>query len=272
MDRNRSEYEKSGSDRDKSDNQDGESRGRSVLLSDVSRAPADFSLESEDSRTGTEYEDKRKRSNGRLNEKTKATREGKDATFKSPAGRIRGTKIPEFVSKETTQSELGMTTEDWLNMDIFKLGTCALDNLLELDRQRRLCSNISGHVAGRMKDCKEVVSRITRVLIEKLEATGDVFNLNNRNFQLAEEVNILKHRLEVKDKERAEMMQHIAELQREVKSLKAGNGPFPARVALPDSPPDMRMEDWAALRINQMSWQSRGDGGDDLPLPLLLKL
>lgn len=147
-----------------------------------------------------------------------------------------------MVSKDTTRVELGMSTDDWLSMDVSSLGSRTLDNLLELDRQRRLCGHISGHVAGRMKDCKEVVSRITRALVEKLEASGDVVGLNANNLKLTEEVRSLKRRLAAKEKERDEMMRLITELQREVRALKSGMGPFPARQPLPGSPPDAGMD------------------------------
>lgn len=81
-------------------------------------------------------------------------------------------------------------------MDDAELGACCLDHLAELDKQRALCFNISGQVAGRMKDSQIIATEITKALIEKLTTVGNVFSLRNENFSLKEEVGELKRKEE----------------------------------------------------------------------------
>jgi len=61
-----------------------------------------------------------------------------------------------------------MARQDWLDMDLAALGARCLDHLAELEQQRARCSNISGRVAGRMKDSKAIATEIVKAMTEKL--------------------------------------------------------------------------------------------------------
>jgi len=139
-------------------------------------------------------------------------------------------KIPVKVSKEDAEKELQYTRNDWLDMDPAVLGGRCIDHLAELDRQRSLCSNISGIVAGRMKDSGRIATEITKALIEKLTTVGDVITLKNENFSLKEELGEIKRREKAQNEEILTLRKMISNLEREVRSLKEGFGPFPASV------------------------------------------
>lgn len=152
-----------------------------------------------------------------------------DKTVKNPVQRgRRKTSIPEIVSKDETEQELRYTREKWLQMDGAALGSRCLDYLAELDRQRSLCSNLSGQVNGWIKDTGLIASEITKALIEKLMTVGDVYGLKNENFSLKEEVNELKRKEQAQSKEMISLRKTISQLEREVRSLKEGIGPFVA--------------------------------------------
>lgn len=160
----------------------------------------------------------------------KSNRRGRgDKSVKNPINKSkRKITIPEIITKDEAEKERGYTREDWLNMDGAELGTRCLEHLAELDRQRTLCSNMSGQVAGRMKDGKYVAAEITKALVEKLATAGDVYGLRNENFSLKEEVNELKRKEQAQAKEIDSLRRTITMLEREVRSLKEGFGPFPA--------------------------------------------
>lgn len=112
-------------------------------------------------------------------------------------------------------------------MDPAALGERCLTHLAELEQQRSRCSNISGRVAGRMKESKLIASEITKAMIEKLTTVGDVFSLRNENFTLKEELSELKRREQAQNNEILNLRKMMANLEREVRSLKEGFGPFP---------------------------------------------
>ncbi|GAB1861622.1 hypothetical protein CAJAP_02701 [Camponotus japonicus] len=67
-------------------------------------------------------------------------------------------------------------------MDAADLGARCIDYLSEWDRQRRICSNISGSVASRMKDCMYIVTEMTRAFTSKLTSLGDPVVLKQENY------------------------------------------------------------------------------------------
>ncbi|GAB1869618.1 Reverse transcriptase [Camponotus japonicus] len=136
--------------------------------------------------------------------------------------------IPIIVSKEEAERDLQVSRQEWLDMDPAALGAKCLDHLAELDQQRARCSNISGRVAGRIKDSRIVAAEIVKAMVEKLTSTGDVFALKNENCALKEELSNIKHREEAQNKEIDSLRKLINNLQREVRSLKEGLGPYAA--------------------------------------------
>ncbi|KMQ82169.1 ornithine mitochondrial-like protein, partial [Lasius niger] len=119
-------------------------------------------------------EEKRKGKNNRLERRVvdykapKGKSKNKDTTFKNPI-KGRGTKIPIVVDKETSQVEKNYTHEKWLEMSGSELGARASDYIGELERQRKICGNLSGNVEGRMKDCTFVLSKLCEAFTEKTE-------------------------------------------------------------------------------------------------------
>lgn len=137
-------------------------------ISPVSRDPSE---QSSDSIVESSYCS----SNKKAKKKNTNKRSVIDPTVKNPVQKSRRkTKIPIIVSKDEAEKELQYTRKAWLDMDPAALGERCLEHLAELDRQRSLCSNISGIVAGRMKDSGIIASEITRAMIEKLTTVGDV--------------------------------------------------------------------------------------------------
>lgn len=130
------------------------------------------------------------------------------------------------VSKEEADKELSYRREDWLKMDGAELGARCLDHLEELERQRCLSSNISGTVASRMKDSKSIAAEITKALIEKITTVGDVYSLRTENYSLREELEEFKRKEKTQNLEIAALRKMISNLEKEVRSLKEGFGPF----------------------------------------------
>lgn len=161
--------------------------------------------------------------------KKKANKSGAtDRTLKNPISKSRRrTQIPIIVTKEEAEKELQFCREDWLRMDPAALGERCLAHLAELEQQRSRCSNISGRVAGRMKESKQIATEITKAMIEKLITVGDVFTLRNENFSLKEELSELKRRERAQSEEIQNLRKMMSNLEREVRSLKEGHGPFP---------------------------------------------
>lgn len=122
--------------------------------------------------------------------------------------------------------ETGYSRETWLKMDGTKLDARCLDYLVEVERQRLLCGKLSGRVDGMIKSCVIVASEITRAIVEKVETTGDVMYLKNQ--ELTEELKESKRREEGQDKEIYELRNAVANLEKEVRALKEGWGPYPA--------------------------------------------
>lgn len=60
--------------------------------------------------------------------------------------------VPVIVAMEEAERELQLTRDDWLKMDPAVLGERCLAHLAELEQQKSRCTNISGRVAGRMKE------------------------------------------------------------------------------------------------------------------------
>jgi len=130
-------------------------------------------------------------------------------------------------------------------MDPAALGERCLEHLAEMDRQMSLCSNISGIVAGRMKDSGIIASEITRAMIEKLTTVGDVISLRNENFSLKEGLDEIKRREQAQCKEIQTLRKMISNLEREVRSLKEGFGPFPSMM-----PPSTQPESKTPKRLS----------------------
>lgn len=150
-----------------------------------------------------------------------------DKALKNPLNKSkRKTSLPEVVTKDETEKELRYSREDWLNLDGADLGSRCLDYLAELDRQRGLCGNLSGQVAGRMKDSRLVAVEITKALIEKITVDGDVYGLRNENFSLREEINELRRKEQAQCKEIDSLRKTISNLERDVRSMKEGFVPF----------------------------------------------
>jgi len=142
-------------------------------------------------------------------------------------------------------------------MDGAALGARCLDHLSELDKQRSLCSNFSGQVAGRMKDSRIIATEITKALIEKLMTVGDVYSLRNENFSLKEEVNELKRKEQTQNKEIETLRKMISNLEREVRSLKEGFGPFSA--SMPPSVQTVVAKTRKAKTPDKQTESRRGD-------------
>lgn len=138
--------------------------------------------------------------------------------------------IPIIITKEEAERDLQMSRQNWLDMDSAALGARCLDHLAELEQQRARCSNISGRVAGRMKDGKIVITEMVKAMIEKLTCVGDTFALKNENYALKEELSEIRRKEQAQSKEILSSRNMIINLQREVKSLKEGFGPFSAVV------------------------------------------
>lgn len=81
--------------------------------------------------------------------------------------------MPIHVTKNEAEKKLQYTREDWLRIDPAALGERCLEHL-ELKQQRARCSNISGRVAGRMKESKQIATEITKAMIEKLTTVGEL--------------------------------------------------------------------------------------------------
>lgn len=124
----------------------------------------------EDSNISGEENKKSNRNKSKIKPKVKSNIY-KDITVKNP---IRTTKdkrrVPEIISRDKVDLEIGYTREKWLKMSGAEFGAACLDHLAE--RQRYLCSNISGRIAGMLKDCGATAANIVGAMVEKLEATG----------------------------------------------------------------------------------------------------
>jgi len=168
-----------------------------------------------------------------------------DYAAKNPTQKSRRKTLPIHVTKDDAEKELQYTREDWLRMDPAALGERCLEHLSELEQQRARCSNISGRVAGRMKESKQIATEITKAMIEKLTTVGDIFTLKNENYALKEELNELKRREQAQGREIESLRKLVATLEREVRSLKEGIGPFPAvkKVSKKPSPLSKRTEE-----------------------------
>lgn len=150
----------------------------------------------------------------------------KDKTVKNPITKSRNRTIP-IVLKEEVDIEASYSREKWMDMAPAALGARCLEHLAELERQRSLCSNISGRIAGRLKDGNAIVAQITRAFIEKLAIDDSAYDLKMENIQLKEEINSLKHKEVARDKEIDALRKTINNLRRDLKALKEGFGPFP---------------------------------------------
>jgi len=78
-----------------------------------------------------------------------------------------------------------------------------------------------------MKESRQIATEITMAMIEKLTTVGDVFSLRNEN-SLKQELNEIKRRGQVQNKEIDSLRKLVANLEREVMSLKEGFGPYPS--------------------------------------------
>lgn len=76
-----------------------------------------------------------------------------------------------------------------------------VEHIAEQERQRSLCSNISGRIAGRLKDGNAIIAQITRAFIEKLAIDASAYDLKLENIRLKEEISSLKHKEIARDKE-----------------------------------------------------------------------
>lgn len=142
-----------------------------------------------------------------------------------------------MVTKEEAEKEMQMTRDDWFEMDPAKLGERCLAHLAELEQQRLRCSNISGQVQGRMKESKVIATEITKAMIEKLTTVGDVYSLRNENFAFKEEISELKRKDKTQNAEIVSLRKMVINLEKEVKSLKEGFGPFlPLKIVKRSSP------------------------------------
>lgn len=182
-------------------------------------------------------EEKRKGKNNRLERRVvdykapKGKSKNKDTTFKNPI-KGRGTKIPIVVDKETSQVEKNYTHEKWLEMSGSELGARASDYIRELERQRKICGNLSGNVEGRMKDCTFVLSKLCEAFTEKTEILGDATYLKIQNVKIMDELNKIKKKMEAKDNEILKMRRIIIDLERQVNSLKEGNSVYASRTLM----------------------------------------
>jgi len=139
----------------------------------------------------------------------------RDKTLKNPIQKSkRIAPIPNIVTKDEAEKEIQYTRAMWLKMDAAALGARCLDHLNELELQRSRCSNISGQVAGRMKDSKFIATKITKALIEKLTTVGDVYGLRNEDFSLKEEIEELKRKDQAQSAEIENLRKMISCLER----------------------------------------------------------
>lgn len=115
-----------------------------------------------------------------------------DRTANNPMKSKKKKQIPISVTKEEAEKELQYSRENWLRMNPAALGERYLAHLTELEQQRSRCSNISGRVAGRMKESRQIATEITMAIIRKLITVSDVFSLRNENFSLKQEFNEIK--------------------------------------------------------------------------------
>jgi len=204
---------------------------------EISSVASDYSERSSDSVIASSYCSSSKK----VSKKNTSKRGAKDPTVKNPVQKPRRRKqIPIIVSKDEAERELQYTRKTWLDMDPATLGERCLEHLAELERQRSLCSNISGIVAGRMKDSGAIASEITRAMIEKLTTIGDVIGLRNQNFSLKEKLDEIKRREQAQCEEIRTLRKMISNLEREVRSLKEGFGPFPS-IMPPPAQPEAKM-------------------------------
>lgn len=158
-------------------------------------------------------------SNKKGNKKKDYKKGATDPTVKNPIKKSsRKAPSPSSVTKDEAEKELQFSREDWLKMDPAALGERCFAHLTELELQRSRCSNISGRVAGRMKESRIIASEIIKAMIEKLTTVGDVFSLKNENFSLKEELNELKRREKTQSKEIDSLRRMISNLEREVRS------------------------------------------------------
>lgn len=155
----------------------------------------------------------------------------KDTSFKNPVQKNkRKTQIRKYVSKLETEKEINYTLNEWINMDNAELGARCINYISEFDRQESLCNNINGIIAGRMKDNAAIATLITKALITKLTSTGDMYTVRNENQEFKDEISKLKQKDSAQTKEINALRGMVINLQREVRSLKEGLGPFPATV------------------------------------------
>lgn len=136
--------------------------------------------------------------------------------------------IPEVVPKCVVDLELAYSRQQWIDMDASELGARCLDHLAELDRQRRRCGNLSGDVTGSFKKGNIVVTEIVKAFIERLFLDGDVSALKVENHSLKEEVAALQRKEAAQRKVIEDLTRIVVSLQKDVKALKEGHGPYPA--------------------------------------------
>lgn len=79
-------------------------------------------------------------------------------------------------------------------------------------------------------------------MVEKVTSTGDVFALKNENCALKEELSNIKHREEAQNKEIQSLRKLVNNLQREVRSLEEGLGPYVATTKV--SPKRIKSPKW----------------------------
>lgn len=159
--------------------------------------------------------------------KNKSKIKSKDTTVKNPIRTSKGKRrVPEIVSRDKVDLEIGYTREKWLKMSGAELGAACLDHLAEMERQRYLCSNISGRIAGMLKDCRATTVNIVGAMVEKLEATGDVVHLKTQNLQLREDLAVARRKTDRQEKEINDLRRAIIRLEGEVNALKEGCGPY----------------------------------------------
>lgn len=101
-------------------------------------------------------------------------------------------------------------------------------------------------------------------MIEKLTTVGDVFTLRNENFSLKEELNEIKRKEQAQNKEIQDLRKMISNLEREVRSLKDGFGPFPTASTI-SSPRQKRTKAVKKSSIPERKTEERR--GLDSPLP-----
>jgi len=135
-----------------------------------------------------------------------------------------------------------MPRQEWLDMDPAALGSRCLDHLAEIEQQRKCSGNLSGIVSGRIKDSNAVAVQIVKAMIEKLTYAGNGFTLKNENFALKEEMEELKRKERAQNTEILELRKMIVNLQRDMKLLKEGYGPYQAATISDSSPTSRKKE------------------------------